>query len=632
MKKRNFPPAAFIVIFLILSYFGLRLGFQFHNSAEFKQFQFSDFIPSYLWGLRFDLSILALLNLPILILLFFRKLFKESTYKKVLLLAVLICNGIPFFLSLTDMEYYAITNKRLSMAISSIENDVKEQAWQLIKYYWTYILLTLAWSFLLFKIICTNFTTKNSEKQKIQRAVKYLVTVLLMILAIRGGFQTKPLSTTHALSISDTALSEMSLNAPFFIYRSNNKLDQGFFDDHFFNQKEMISILKNNQNMNSNVAPFPLKGQNIVIIILESFALEFTGVGSPGETNTPFLDSLESKGATFFRNAFANNSTSIDAIPAILTGLPVLMEEHFITSTYTKMTPIKLGKIFSQLHYQNSFFHGGHNGTMYFDSFLRSLSIDNYFGFNEYPNPSHYDGQWGVPDHYFFDWFEKKLNESPKPFFTSIFSLSSHQPYYVPEEFESLFPQTDKHPLLRSIQYTDFSLKKFFEKAEKEDWFKNTLFVLTADHTASCQSEYYCHSLNRYRVPIIFYHGSGKKLPFNPLKVTQQADIIPTILDWLDVPQWREKIPPFGQSLLREENQGRAFYQKGNSFRMIEDNYYYSLRNDGTIQVFNTENNKKLRKNEYNEEISAGVNRIKAYYQYFFQSLKQGHWIDLEKP
>ena len=116
---------------------------------------------------------------------------------------------------------------------------------------------------------------------------------------------------------------------------------------------------------------------------------------------------------------------------------------------------------------------------------LRSLAgFQHYYGMDEYGNAADSDGMWGIWDHKFLPFFAEKLNEFPKPFFATLFTVSSHHPFKVPKEFEGKFKGGSK-PILKCIEYTDYSLREFFKTISKEPWYKNTLFVFTADHCSS---------------------------------------------------------------------------------------------------------------------------------------------------
>ncbi|HIF14690.1 MAG TPA: LTA synthase family protein, partial [Bacteroidetes bacterium] len=112
-----------------------------------------------------------------------------------------------------------------------------------------------------------------------------------------------------------------------------------------------------------------------------------------------------------------------------------------------------LGSILNKEGYETSFFHGAPNGSMGFESLSNLFGITNYYGMDNYKEKSDFDGVWGVWDDKFFAYFADELNKMEKPFFSSIFSCSSHHPYKIPKKFTNKFKK-GKHPMHECVQYT----------------------------------------------------------------------------------------------------------------------------------------------------------------------------------
>lgn len=185
-----------------------------------------------------------------------------------------------------------------------------------------------------------------------------------------------------------------------------------------------------------------------------------------------------------FKNGFANGKLSMDALPSIVAGIPSLMTNSYISATYGTNTIQAYPSMLKGKSYHTSFFHGAFNGSQNFDKFAFIAGFDQYFGKNEYPHQGAEDGYWGIFDEEFMQFFCKKQTDFNQPFFSVLFSVSSHNPYPVPEKYRGKFP-LGTAKIHESIGYADFALKQYFATAKKQDWFKNTLLVLTADHTSS---------------------------------------------------------------------------------------------------------------------------------------------------
>jgi len=169
---------------------------------------------------------------------------------------------------------------------------------------------------------------------------------------------------------------------------------------------------------------------------------------------------------------------------------------------------------------------------MGFDAITHMLSIKRYFGQNEYGRKEDSDGFWGIPDELFLNYCAKNFGQLKEPFFASVFTLSSHHPYILPEKYENSF-QGGPNPLYKCIEYSDFSLREFFREASKQPWYKNTLFVLTADHSLpSNDHREYITSTGLFSIPVIFHQPNSNLVGMDSTLV-QQIDIFPTVMGYL---------------------------------------------------------------------------------------------------
>ncbi len=201
-------------------------------------------------------------------------------------------------------------------------------------------------------------------------------------------------------------------------------------------------------------------------------------------------------------------------------------------------------------------------------SYTKSCGFDNYFGKNEYPDQKDFDGNWGIFDDKFFPFFADKLNSFKQPFAATIFNVSSHFPYVVPQEYTSMFPE-DKNsdPELRVIRYSDYVLKSFFYRIKKETWYDNTLFVFSADHTYDDLSLHPTY-LSKFSIPILLVSPKETVVKEKYNFPVQQVDIMPSILDYLNVP---DTFKCFGQSLFDTKAPRYAFNFEQGLYQLTED-------------------------------------------------------------
>ena len=273
-----------------------------------------------------------------------------------------------------------------------------------------------------------------------------------------------------------------------------------------------------------------------------------------------------------------------------MAGIPGWQPDTYIRSPFATNSIHSLAEYFKKAGYRTAFFHGVGNGTMHFDSFMRLVGIQKYFGLNEYPadlKAKNFDGLWGIFDGPYFHYFAEHINqdwqESKQPFFYTVFSVSSHHPYKLPPGLEAKYPEGE-HAMHKVVAYADDSLKEFFAEAEKQPWFNNTLFVITGDHTSVSLKPEYLTPTGRFRVPIIFY-DPGKKLPAADTdRLAQHIDISVTLEDLLDLPV--SERTPLGRSLFRENHPFAMNFHDG-SFWLAEGDLVLVREADGMERLFN---------------------------------------------
>ncbi|MEI6816112.1 MAG: sulfatase-like hydrolase/transferase [Bacteroidota bacterium] len=585
-----------LVLFCLYSL--LRIVFLFSNYTYFSQSSISDLLLSLISGLRFDASAIAFTNgLVIILLIIPTKLYQTNWYQAIVRVLFLTIN-IPFIiLNCADIVYFRFTLKRATsdaFKLALVGDDFKNSLPLFIKDYWHIVLVGLVIIVLFGRFYKLTITRSNYLVIKENRIAKYITIVLitfLTILAARGGFQLRPLSIINASESSAPANAPLVLNTTFTLIKSygkNELINSKYFDDK--TRHELFNPIHIKLDKDS------FQKKNVVIIILESFSKEYVSGMNPYEGYTPFLDSLIRE-SLVFTNGFANGKKSIEAIPAILAGIPALMDEPLITSIYSGNKYCGIAEVLKKEGgYNTSFFHGGTNGTMGFEAFTKSIGFENYYGRKEYNNEKDYDGHWGIFDEPFFQYFAKTINVDKEPFLSCIFSISSHHPYTVPEKYTSIFKKGNL-PIHQSIRYTDYSLRRFFETSSKMPWFDNTLFIITADHTFDSEFASYQTPVGKYRVPIIIYQHNSSLKGKNDYAV-QHIDILPTILDYL---HYNKPYFAMGTSMLDSGCEHFSINFLNGIYQLISKDY--SLQFDG---------NKTISLNDYKTDTLMKVNLMSS--------------------
>ena len=581
------------ILILLALYSTSRIYFYLNNNDTINPHFFLEFIA----GLRFDISALVYINAPLFILLIFpHNLRSNKNYRK-LTNCLFYTVNIPFILmNNLDIEYFKFTQKRCTsdfFQLISLGNDAKNIIPQYLKDYWPITLFSIIQLYLLFKIKkIPNHKFPLNLRSICKQLLVLVLATFLFIISARGGMQLKPINTINAGELCGSQNTSLILNTPFCILHS---LDEKALNTYnYFKKQELENIYSPFHIPKSNA----IDKKNIVILIMESYSKEFVGYYNEGVTYTPFLDSLMQHGMVF-NNAYANGLKSIEALPAITASIPSLMDNPFITSNYGQNQFESLASILNSEGYNTSFFHGGQRGTMGFYSFSRKAGFQEYHGLEEYNNLDDFDGSWGIYDIPFMQYFASKLNKKKEPFFTTFFSLSSHPPYVLPKNYKHQF---EKIGLRETIKYTDDAMKKFFKSIKDEDWFSNTLFVITADHTSGVNyNKAYKNRIGRYAIPLILFNGDSTMVGENN-SVVQQIDIMPTILEKVS---YTKPYLAFGKSLFSE--QSWAITKLYNNYRFITDQGIINNKLEDYPNFNDWDLKEKKNKNNHNTKLLKAI-------------------------
>jgi phosphoglycerol transferase MdoB-like AlkP superfamily enzyme len=276
----------------------------------------------------------------------------------------------------------------------------------------------------------------------------------------------------------------------------------------------------------------------------------------------------------------ANGKKSIDGIPAVVSSLPLLMEESYITAKYGEDNLGSIASVLKNKGYSTAFFHGGYNGSMNFNVFTKQVGYDYYYGKNEYSNNRDYDGNWGIFDEPFLQYMIKQIDTLKAPFFSTVFTISSHHPYTIPAQHKGKFPKGTM-VVHETVGYADYALQKFFEAASKKPWFKNTLFVITADHSSLTQTKSFHTQMGLFRIPVIFYCANLKH-GFESPDLAQQIDIMPTIMDLL---HYDKPIFSFGRSVFDPKTRFYIYYLN-EEYMLTIGNYTSKYREGYPLELY----------------------------------------------
>lgn len=603
------------LLILLVLFFLTRLLFWILNYSYFSSLGAWEILKLFFFGIQFDVSAIIGFNSLFIMLHLLPGNFKyHKDYQLALKIIFLTVNTFILAGNFIDCEYFKFTNKRITADILKyvfLSNDTINLLPQFIKDFWY---LLLGWILLMTATWFIYPAQKQNIKIQSIKPFGYILqgvlSVLLLGIFLVGfrGIRLKPYRIIDAARYTKTQFTTLVLNTPFTFLKTINKSDLQL--KNYFPEEEI-------KNFYDPVHRFETEKdfsyQNVVIIILESFSREYIGSYNPYKGYTPFLDSLISH-SLVFPNSFANGKRSIEAMPSIIASLPTLMNDSYISSSYSTNSVTSLANLLEKKGYSTSFFHGGSNGTMGFDNFANIAGIDEYYGRNEYNNEADYDGNWGIYDEEFLQYFARKLNSFRQPFFSTLFTLSSHHPYSVPDKHKGKF-QKGELKIHEVIQYTDYALKKFFETASVMPWYSNTLFVITADHTALTSLSYYQNKVGQYAIPIFFFHPSDSSLTGIDQTLIQHCDILPSVMKYLN---YDEPFFSFGYPVFDKTSDHFVINYTNGLYHLIQADYCLFFDGSASVSLYNLKIDSLLQNNLLGKDPavqSSLENKIKAIIQ-----------------
>lgn len=662
MKIKAFPFSNVLTVLINLAlvyvlYMVTRVAFILENwstlSVGWDQLSMGELLAG---SLRFDSSAILYTNCLWIVLMLFPLHLKERPWwHQMCKWIFVVINSFCLSINLVDTVYSQFTGRRTTATFfSEFSNEGNLGGiffTELINHWYLLLLgLTLIAALWFLYVKPDNSPLNHSVSQSLSHTkLKYylatslglIVAIPFSIFAMRGGFtgSTRPITISNANQyVHSPQQASIVLNTPFSIIRTIGKHP---FKDPKYMPEEQLATIYTPLHIPSPADTIPMvSGQkNVMVIILESFSREYFGYYNQAlrqshpdfVSYTPFLDSLLEHSLTF-EHTFANGRKSIDAMPSSLSSVPFFIEPFILTpSSLNDLSG--LADCLGQKGYHSAFFHGAPNSSMGFQAFARSSGFKQYIGMSEYCDDPRtggrddFDGHWAIWDEDFLQFTATAITERLKePFVVGFFSATSHHPFNVPQRYEDVY-LGGPLPIHRTIQYSDNALRHFFATASQQPWFKNTLFVFTADHTSRHQYDESHTSVGVFSIPIAIYDPSGE-LPTGMLPgVMQQIDIMPSVLRILGYDQ---PFSAFGKNVFDPNETPWAVNFSNDIYQYIEGDYTLLFDGEQPTGLYNyvldpLQNNDLLKSEP--QRVNAMLTRLKAIVQTYMIRMTTNHLV-----
>ena len=603
-------------LFWIVFFFLERFIFLVYFSDRISYLQTAEILNTFWRALRLDISMAAYISvLPAIFYIIL--LFLPSVKIPKIIAKSYVIFFVTLFstIAISNLNLYRewgskINYRAVDIAINSPKEAIASTSSSplilLFSILFAYLVCSIYISskFILYKIV------DRTKSLGIKLTLSFLVLIALF-LAIRGGWQLTPINQSMAYFSNNIVLNHASVNTEWNLIQDviNNKFDNENPYKYYekYEAKKIVSALFKKPSQ-STVKVLKSERPNIVLIVLESFTAELVGSLGGEQGVTPNIDNLAAEGI-LFEQVYAAAGRTDKGITATISGFPAQAIRSIIkqNAKHEKLPGIAQELAFNS--YSTSFYYGGESEFFNIKSYILSHGYKTLVDKHSFLSKD-MNSKWGTYDEKVFSKQMKDMDTVKQPFFSTILTLTNHEPFELP--VKSHFPGDNVENKFRSTTfYTDSCLGAYLKEAKKKPWYKNTLFVILADHSHRLPANLAEHDPRRYRIPLLFF-GNMIKPEFRGTRISKtgnQTDLVATILNQLNIDPIRYK---WSKDLLNPGTQSFSFFNWDNGFGFVTENQIISFDNVGKKII--------LRKNSPNAKIDNELLKNgKAYMQEAFQ-------------
>ena len=545
----------------------LRVALLVYNKEMILDTPASTFLEAFGNGLRFDARIVVYFSIPLLLALLS---VKAMAMRGVLRFWLPAASSLALFLGLMEMDFYREFHQRLNGLVFQYVKEDPKTVMSMLWYGFPVVRYLLAWAggtiILYFAFRGADRVTRSSVTRAAAgtsravapwygRAAVFVVLLLVCVVLARGTLrQGPPLRWGDAYTTDSNFANQLGLNGSLSLIAAAKSR---FGDDRTNIWKATLEqpeatqavrdmlLTEHDKLVDADTAPvrrdttppeektLPIK--NVVVILMESFAGHSVGaLGRPGNI-TPYFDELSKQGLLFER-FFSNGTHTHQGMFATMACFPNLPGFEYLMQTPEGSHKLSgLPELLSARKFDDVYVYNGDFAWDNQSGFFSNQGMTTFVGRNDFVDPVFSDPTWGVSDQDMFNrgLEELKKREGKEPFYALLQTLSNHTPYALPTPLP-VEPVTDRGSLnehLTAMRYSDWALGQFFEKARKEPYFKETLFVIVGDHGFGNEQQISEMDLGRFNVPLLLI-GPGIQEKFGARNDTvgTQVDIVPTIM------------------------------------------------------------------------------------------------------
>ncbi|GAA6204044.1 LTA synthase family protein [Thalassotalea sp. SU-HH00458] len=579
-------------------------------------------------GLRIDLSTIGYLSaIPALFHPWLIASRLKTLWRSCLTLWFYIMTMLVIFLELTTPAFineYGFRPNRIFIEYLAYPDEITKM---LVNGHLLTLFIVLSLLILPSKIIWNYINKRVSTQVQLtakSAVISFVTLVVVLFLFARGNLGHRPINPSLVYFSTDPLINSLTLNSTYSVAYAlkqfGNEINAArlygtMSNDQVIHVVRQETQLPLNTFKNDNLPTltkrspsYQGKPKNLVIILEESLGAQYVS-SLGGISLTPEMDKLHNEGWAFQR-LYATGTRSVRGIEAVITGFTPTPSRAVVKLDKSQKHFFTIASLLKSKGYQTQFIYGGESHFDNMKSFFLGNGFTDIVDFDDIDTPK-FIASWGASDEDLFNQADKELSElynHNQPFFSFIFTSSNHDPFEIPKGVITPIKYTDKQlqkydkkELLRhkAIQYADYALGNFIAKAKTQPYWKNTIFLVVADHDARAMGSDLV-PINNFHIPgVILNSGLTAKLDN---RLVSQIDLAPTLLSLIGIENYS---PMLGHDLTNPKFSGRAMMQYAENFAYMTDHDVTILQPQKAALNFNykTENN-QLTPKQANQKLS----------------------------
>ena len=603
---------AFWLIFFLID----RIIFLSYFPAKLKGVTFSELTQTLIQGLRLDASMAGYISvLPLLVFIaswLFPKLTPKSIFARGYVQFLIIIFSIITIVNFNIYREWGtkINYRALDFAFNSPGEAVASSASSpilsslAIFFVFAFLSIYVSRKLIVYKIP----GGKTAVWKKILGSFVFLAVTFLFI---RGGLGTSPINQSMAYFSEKPYLNHAAINTEWNLVQdmvNNRYVTENPYN--YYSNEEAKKIVDQLYAKNTGEPPkiLKVKNPNIVLIILESYTADVIESLGGEKGISPNIEKLIDQGL-FFNHIYASGDRTDKGIIAILSAFPAQAIRSIMKFNDKQEKLPAISQVLAKKGYHTSYYYGGESEFFNIKSYVLSHQYQKLVDVKDFEREDL--SQWGAFDHTVFEKNAADLDSHKQPFFSTIMTLSNHEPFELPGKPQ--FPGNNLADKFRSTAYyTDASLGSYLERVKNKSWYKNTLFIIVADHGHRLPKNLYeNYNPARFRIPLLFF-GDALKDEFRGKKIDRignQTDIAVTLLSQLDIPATKFT---WSHDLLNPQTPGFSFFDWDNGFGFATKDQVISVDNISKKMIF-IKDSTNLQEAQSSERVG------KAYMQQVFQ-------------